>query len=1117
MTTTIAFSDVADGGVFSHHASSYATCQAGAGLAATNTTSITWGQGYNTAAYPGEYSIDLAYLSFAYTPAPATEKVVSAQIQVWNLFSYSTSVSRYLTWVEYDWGATLTTADWRTPAQLSAALPQLASMGPNVEDAGSDWIVAGSDSLAARVTAASPLRVVGASDRARNGVVPTVDERADMVAADYAGTTFDPRLVFTTVPVSTTQGVLGAQVQLSDGSHAFLEYDAAGGAPVLKRHDNTSATTIGAIGVGPGSGGAIQFQSTWSGAQAFTLVADGSDNLYVIGKRVGTDGTVCVEPWVKGGGFTWSVGTKREAALAGYIEGHLNNFAGAWHNVGTSGTIMLLASHSAGRAPQTSSDLVYALLNCEYLLTGTGALLRGSGGAQGVVAESVTSPMVTTFNETGSMLDVCAAPGTTDRGYVLTPCGHGLLGENWYNASWRYKLNAGGTAVADADSAVGTTFHYMTKDANAKVRVVGVDGTVYAVVTADADAGYGPTVEVLQNIGTSGTFTGIGYAELDGTLASIPSAATLAVSQLWDIVYDSVGRKLWFYYFDAADSRKLLRTGFDMNTYLLDGVAVTVNATLGAVGSTNYAIRVHRGEIKGQKVLVAVSNKTSGGTHSTIYTVDTFNVAPTAPTLTSKANFDATAGATFAWTFNDPNVGDTQSAYQVQINTAAGVFEYDTGKIASATPALINVGAAATGNNASLNPALPASLAEGHTMLMLASIRNSGTGTVNTTSGWYVLATSGNMTLFGKVAGPSESVPPVTFAGGVANADTFAQIAAFSNLPLNVITQAVQLNGSAANVAYPALTVSINNAVLVLAGWKQDDSTGWAAVATYAEIGEANSTTGDDASQAWDWKAQAVAANITASSFTVSGGGSAISRGMSLALGPYGHTPTASSHTIPASTLTNAGSWQWRVRTWDAAGLVSPWSSFSTFSTAAGGNVTITDPAADNPAGVITDDYDVFWSVAGTTQAAYRVKLVRTADSATISDTGFVVSTDTHFVVSGMLTGVEYRVEVTARNAGLVESGTGTRLITPDYGTPDAPVVSTSDFPDVGYILVMVDNPTPTGDRPNVVVNQILRRVAGSTDDYVAIGLAGPDGTYRDYAAASGVTYEYVARGQTTG
>lgn len=1115
MTTTIAFSDVADGGIYSVHASSYASVQAGSGLTTTNTTVISWGQAYNSAAFPSQYSMDEAFLTFAYTPPAATEKIVSAQIQVYNQFAYSTSVSRYLTWVEYDWGATLTTADWRTPAQLTAITPQLATVGPNAEDAGNDWILAGSDALATRLASASPLRVVGQSDRARTGVVPTVDERSEFESADGAGTTYDPRVVFTTVPVSTTQGVLGAQVQLSDNTHAYLEYDAAGGAPVLKRHDNTSATTIGTIGVGPGSGGAIEFQSTWTGAQAFALVVDGSDNLYVIGRRVGTDNTICVEPWVKGGGWTWAVGTRREGALASYLEGHLNNFAAAWHNVGTSGTIMLVASHSAGRAPQTSSDIVYALLNCQYLLTGTGSLLRGSGGAQGVVTESVTAPLVTTFNETGTLLDVVAAPGTTDRGYVLSACGHALLGQNSDNNSWRYKLNSGGTAVSDADEAVGFG-HWMTKDAQAKLRLVGIDGTVFAAVSCDGDAGYGPTIGVLQNIGTSSTFTPLGYAELDGTIASLPAASFFATSQLWDVAYDSVGRKLWFYYFDVADSRRLLRTGFDMNTYLLDGVAVVVNATLGAVGSTNYAIRVHRGETKGQKVLVAVSNKTSGGTHSTIYTVDTYNVAPTAPTLTVEPNFDATTACTFQWTFNDPNVGDTQSAYQLQINTSGGVFEYDSGKIASATPALINVGAAATGNNASLNPALPASLAEGHTMLMLASIRNSGTGTVNTPAGWQVVASSGNMSLFGKVAGPSESVPPVSFAGGVANADTFAQIAAFSNLPLNVINSAVQLNGSAANVAYPALTVSVNNAVLIIAGWKQDDSTGWAAIATYAEIGEANSTAGDDASQAWDWKAQATAANITAGSFTVSGGASAISRGISLALGPYGHTPTAASHTIPANTLTNAGSWQWRVRTWDAAGLVSPWSSFSTFSTAAGGNATITDPASDNPAGVITDDYDVHWSVSGTTQAAYRVKLIRTSSGATISDTGWVTSTDTHLLVGGMLTNVEYRVEVTVRNAGMVESGTGTRLITPDYGTPDEPVATTTNFDDDGYILVTVDNPTPTGDRPNVVVNQILRRVSGTTDDYVVIGTADPDGSYRDYAAASGVTYEYVARGQTT-
>jgi hypothetical protein len=42
-----------------------------------------------------------------------------------------------------------------------------------------------------------------------------------------------------------------------------------------------------------------------------------------------------------------------------------------------------------------------------------------------------------------------------------------------------------------------------------------------------------------------------------------------------------------------------------------------------------------------------------------------------------------------------------------------------------------------------------------------------------------------------------------------------------------------------------------------------------------------------------------------------------------------------------------------------------------------------------------------------------------------------------------------------------------------------------------------------------------LRRVSGDTGAYLIVADIGHNGEHRDYAAASGVTYEYVARGYT--
>ena len=71
------------------------------------------------------------------------------------------------------------------------------------------------------------------------------------------------------------------------------------------------------------------------------------------------------------------------------------------------------------------------------------------------------------------------------------------------------------------------------------------------------------------------------------------------------------------------------------------------------------------------------------------FTVYYTNPAPTAPTGLTMANFNATTVADFAWTFNDPMEGDTQSAYRLLIyKTSDSSLVYDSGKVASSISSL---------------------------------------------------------------------------------------------------------------------------------------------------------------------------------------------------------------------------------------------------------------------------------------------------------------------------------------------------------------------------------------------------------------------------------------------
>jgi hypothetical protein len=113
-----------------------------------------------------------------------------------------------------------------------------------------------------------------------------------------------------------------------------------------------------------------------------------------------------------------------------------------------------------------------------------------------------------------------------------------------------------------------------------------------------------------------------------------------------------------------------------------------------------------------------------------------------------------------------------------------------------------------------------------------------------------------------------------------------------------VANSASQLNGSAQNIARPALTVPSDNCLILLVWWKQDDSTTVANdVSFYGGPTDGSTTTGSDASTGVDYMIQTAATGYSSGTLTVTGGASAISRCMMLALssavGPVWTTDSA--------------------------------------------------------------------------------------------------------------------------------------------------------------------------------------------------------------------------------
>jgi hypothetical protein len=1110
VTTTLILANSVDG---------YVHTAAGVWDDAINGAAATAVNGGNELVYGADtgYQAFQAFISFTYA-RPTNEVETGVAIGVRHSQHHG-GFSRELRFYSHDWGASVDAADWVNPLALLSKT--MVAVVMQVEGSGtSQYSWAGSDELTdiVRDGGSTTYRFVGLTDRQSiYGLNPGTDEWSAFWSSE---TSLDPTMVVSTLPRSTLYEVLGAQVQLSDGTWAVLESDGSTGPTISLRHVNTAgtATTKATIPIGTTAstfvagtaGGALS-----TGAQQLALIRDDSDNLYVIGRQGGTTNNVAVKAYTKGVGYTWTAQTLVGGALPG-SNMDPTNFAAAWHSVG-GGTIAVLISRCTSDGYRgTNSEMSWAILAANAALAGMGTLIRASSIAVGTFVPTIsTAQWITHTNDTGTGLDVCALSST--KGVVHTWSRRNRLGALQPTTKARYILNSSGTGFDSVfydvpETSAGT---WGVKTASGKLRVIPVDSDTCVVVSADSDSLWGLTVAVIRNSGTSSSWTLLGRVRLGNeSLATMPSAATLAESAAWDATLVTGPQKVWVYYFDTANGRRLMRTGVSLQSYTATREEVEVNAAVGASGSTNHAIRVARGTATPRRNLITVANRTSGGTLSTVYIVDTPNEAPTAPTLATRANFDAGTAATFNWTFNDPDVGDTQTAFELDINTSVGVDVYDTGQL-SGTISYVGAGAASAASNASLTPALPSSWQPGDLLLVAASIRNTGTGTVNTPTGWARLNTgpSGNLALMGRIARTGDTAPTVTFNGGVANATTIAQTAAFrgTDQDINtVVTASSTVSFVAAGpVPWAGLTMPATNNVGIRLAWKQDDWTSVNNEAGFTEIGEPSSTLGDDAGMVWDWQTGTL--GWFGGSFTVVGGANAVSQGLSVAIRPH-QAPTAGSFTLPASTISNAVAYQWRVRTWDQASASGAWSSYGTFSTGVGGTVTVTDPVADNPANVITSTYTVAWSLTGATQASYRVVVKRTDTEAEVYNSGWVTSASTTAGITSMVSDVEHRIEVTTRTAGLVESNTGTRLITPSYATPDTPSITVTATPDDGHTLVSVTNPAATGDKPDVDYNQIQRRALtgdNAGEAWVTVGAVDPNGQWQDYTAASMVTYEY--------
>lgn len=205
--------------------------------------------------------------------------------------------------------------------------------------------------------------------------------------------------------------------------------------------------------------------------------------------------------------------------------------------------------------------------------------------------------------------------------------------------------------------------------------------------------------------------------------------------------------------------------------------------------------------------------------------------------------------------------------------------------VADTTFTFVSAGAVVHGDNATLNPPLPAGLQDKDLLLLYARIRNYGGAADSPGAGWVTLVDDTYARIFAKVAGSSEPTPQVTFAG-VAGNTTSAQVCAFRgsvyDLTKLLVRAARCRNASMQNIPYPGVEVIYPNCVVLYVGGKRDDWTGVTSPGT--EIGDSSSTLGNDQGIVWSYQIQTTPTNVPAGSFTVTGGAAEESDGWVLVL-----------------------------------------------------------------------------------------------------------------------------------------------------------------------------------------------------------------------------------------
>jgi hypothetical protein len=503
---------------------------------------------------------------------------------------------------------------------------------------------------------------------------------------------FRPTAVLRYVRRHALNHVLGASIQLKDGTAVFLRYSHTTERASLyyQKVNETVPTLIANLkSKSPGfdnSSGATQWFGIEPGNQTFSITRDDANNIYVVGSR-GNEQTdeyntqfYNVQGFRYLGNYSWQEYTHSTSGDSSSLittdvhRGQPNCFAAVWlpsSQGGPRGQICTM--HSRRDAQWSKYQMGIASEYAGWYFADAGALRQHGMGFAGGVAPPVAT-WWRPWNSSGTGMDAFRDGNTIRWASFIqaTP-----TGPDERSGLGSVTVAASG-AVPDLTPVATSISVNSPHDPDAKVRAIwlGDNSPYYGI----ARHGH---IE-LHNKSNDAVYrqidlTGFGFQ-------GFPSRADLQKSAAWDCIWVNGTNKIAVYYKDTNNARKIRRLFWD---FVDGGNADSEEFTTTPVGTSGddiIAIRLPRQQTDSRCILLDVAMQDGSGAPTGIVTIrDTsLDVPPSAPTIVPIDQFNAGGTKAIEWIFNDANALDFATFQDVEIrNLTTGVTAHFVNHVAA--------------------------------------------------------------------------------------------------------------------------------------------------------------------------------------------------------------------------------------------------------------------------------------------------------------------------------------------------------------------------------------------------------------------------------------------------